>query len=389
MFTIVDLYGSYPLDLQSVWAVARLNAHLTMLLAEAHPDWEVLAVSPGAVPIPGVGTEDVQLPVDRARRVRRLGNPLGGRVLGRAVPRPYRNDPQRWLWADQAAARLAARGLDRPTTTVICTHAQPLLAARRHLPRARIVHWLHTSVPRQYLDATLAADVSVVPSIALYRAAWSKLGGQYPSPIWVIPNWVDHETFRPPSVDERRDAREGLGLDDDVYALAFVGRQWFKGGRVLEEALKRLPRATPPVVLLSAGEPQVGRVILGPGREIRRLGRIAPRDLRTIFAAADLGVMPSVIEESFGMAAVEMMACGLPVVASRTGAIPEILSDGITGRLVDLPNSVECWVDAIGELLADDEARSGMGAAAHRTVLERYLPSGALHAWSSMLTGPS
>lgn len=386
MPTVVALYGSYPLDVESVWAVPRLNAQLMMLLADAHPDWEVLAVSPGGVPIPGVEALAVELPAETARKARRLANPVGRRVLSRAIPPQYRDDPQRWFWADHAAAQLAARGLDRPTTIVLCAHTQPLMAARAHLPKARILHWLHTPIPRQYLPATFAADGSVVPSVALYRAAWSGLGNRFPSPLWVIPNWIDPATFRPPSASEKRDARRRIGVDDHERAIVFIGRQWFKGGKVVEEAIRRLPPDAPPVVLLSAGEPQVERIELGPGRVVRRLGRMPPAELWAVYAAADLGVVPSVCEEAFPTATLEMMACGLPVAGSRAGGIPEAVVDGATGRIVELPNSVDGWVDAIGTLL-DDAARTRMGEAAHRRVLDHYTPDHAVRAWTSLLSG--
>ncbi len=85
------------------------------------------------------------------------------------------------------------------------------------------------------------------------------------------------------------------------------------------------------------------------------------------------------------MATLEMMACSLPVVASRVGGIPEVISDGVTGWLIDIPNAVDPWVDALVGLLTDAEQRSKLGAAARAAVLERFTAQQAQENWSRVL----
>ena len=85
------------------------------------------------------------------------------------------------------------------------------------------------------------------------------------------------------------------------------------------------------------------------------------------------------------MASLEMMACSLPVIASRVGGIPEHISDGVTGWLIDIPNAVDSWVDALVSLLTDAELRSKLGEAATAAVLERFTAKQALEDWSRVL----
>ena len=87
-------------------------------------------------------------------------------------------------------------------------------------------------------------------------------------------------------------------------------------------------------------------------------------------AAADVLVNPS-YSESFGMALVEAMASEVPVVATIAGGMPEIVEDGVSGRLVDR-GDVPALADAIGEILADRDRAEAMGRAGRRRVVDRF-----------------
>jgi glycosyltransferase involved in cell wall biosynthesis len=89
-----------------------------------------------------------------------------------------------------------------------------------------------------------------------------------------------------------------------------------------------------------------------------------PAELAKLYHACDLVVMPS-RRESFGMAAVEAAACGLPVIASRFGGIPEIVEHGKTGLLVE-PQDVAALTAALVQLSNDPAGRARMGAAARQ-----------------------
>jgi len=104
-----------------------------------------------------------------------------------------------------------------------------------------------------------------------------------------------------------------------------------------------------------------------------------------MYMAADLGVVPSLAEETFGLAALEMMACGLPVVASRVGGLPEVIQDGVTGILVDPPNAVDVWTTTISELISDIDRRAKLGNAARSDTIQRFRTDIAQKEWLRVL----
>jgi N-acetyl-alpha-D-glucosaminyl L-malate synthase BshA len=113
-------------------------------------------------------------------------------------------------------------------------------------------------------------------------------------------------------------------------------------------------------------------VLIGDGpvrTEIeRRFGE--QHDLVPWLSVADLFLLPSA-QESFGLAALEAMACEVPVVASRVGGLPEIIEDGVTGFLCP-PDDVEMMAARGIAVLTDPELRAAIGRAAADQVRTRY-----------------
>jgi N-acetyl-alpha-D-glucosaminyl L-malate synthase BshA len=87
-------------------------------------------------------------------------------------------------------------------------------------------------------------------------------------------------------------------------------------------------------------------------------------------SAADVLLLPSE-QESFGLAALEAMACEVPVIASRVGGIPEVVTDGETGFLSAVGDITKMAADA-GRLVGDDKLRKEMGARARASAISRY-----------------
>lgn len=87
-------------------------------------------------------------------------------------------------------------------------------------------------------------------------------------------------------------------------------------------------------------------------------------------SVSDVLLLPSE-QESFGLAALEAMACEVPVVASRVGGVPEVVTDGKTGFLSDV-GDLEKMSGLAARLLQDEALRREMGRRARRSVIARY-----------------
>jgi glycosyltransferase involved in cell wall biosynthesis len=195
--------------------------------------------------------------------------------------------------------------------------------------------------------------------------------GVSPGLITIIPSGVDCRRFAPPSAEQRAAARAGLGLEAGEIAVAAVGAlESRKGHRHLLDAIAQVRAQRPALCCLIAGvgsqrgtlEEQARR--LGLGNSVRILGSIP--DPRTLFWAIDIYVQPS-LKEGLGVALLEAMACGLPVVAGRAGGMAEVVEDRHSGLLVA---AADCgaMARAIGELIDSPAARVSIGAAARARV---------------------
>jgi D-inositol-3-phosphate glycosyltransferase len=195
--------------------------------------------------------------------------------------------------------------------------------------------------------------------------------------IAVIPCGVDTELFQP--MDPAK-AKDLLELPPDPLLL-YVGRlQPIKGLETLLEAMTAVPE---PAYLLIVGgdqdEPENGHgaalrqqvAALGLDQRVRFLRAQPQRRLRLFYASADATVMPSYYE-SFGMVALEAMACGSPVVASRVGGLTTTVQDGVTGRLVP-EGDPAALAAAITSLLDGPEGRR-LGQQATRWAAEHRWP---------------
>jgi D-inositol-3-phosphate glycosyltransferase len=196
--------------------------------------------------------------------------------------------------------------------------------------------------------------------------------------VAVVPCGVDTELFQPMAPATAKDLLE-LGPEP---LLLYVGRlQPIKGLETLLEAMTRVDGGSK--LLIIGGdqdEPENGhgarlraRVsALGLGRRVHFLGAQPQRRLRLFYAAATATVMPSYYE-SFGMVALEAMACGSPVVASRVGGLTTTIQDGVTGHLVP-EGDPAALAQHLSRLLGDETERDRLGRAATRWAAEHRWP---------------
>ena len=197
--------------------------------------------------------------------------------------------------------------------------------------------------------------------------------------VVIIPNGVDLDRFRPPTPEERREAREALQLGEEERVAVFVGHEFHRKG--LSFAIDAL-RFAPGVLLLIVGgsddiiaEAHAEAQELGVGDRVLFLG---PRhDLAPFLAASDMFVLPSAYEAN-ALVVLEALASGLPVVTTRVGFAPEIIVDGQNGFLV--ARDARDIGARLTQLAEEDDlsawsrrARTSVESYSWRAVAQRYL----------------
>lgn len=171
----------------------------------------------------------------------------------------------------------------------------------------------------------------------------------------VIPPGVDTRYWTPSEPDRSRPLR-----------ILFVGGDFVrKGGPDLLRAFADLPEGEAELVLVtkSASDVPAGVTV------VTDLGPNDPR-LRDLYRSSDVFVLPS-RGEAFGIAAVEASACGLPVLASTSGGLTDIVAHGETGYTFD-PGDSDTLARRLRELLDSPDVRRRLGAAARRRAVERF-----------------
>jgi glycosyltransferase involved in cell wall biosynthesis len=183
-----------------------------------------------------------------------------------------------------------------------------------------------------------------------------------------LPSGVDGRTFRPLEVKPTEVFRElGLGLPVGPVVVYGGKLACFKGPDVLIEAAAIYERQIPNAVTVIAGDGSERRALESVARalHLRNLkfaGFLEQDHLARLYSAAEVAVVPS-REEPFGLAAIEALACGLPVVASNVGGLPEHVDDSV-GQLVNPDNPGELARAICDELTSGGRNRKGRAAAA-------------------------
>lgn len=227
----------------------------------------------------------------------------------------------------------------------------------------------------------LLLTAAALPCVS--RATAIQFGGS--SRPRVIPDGLAIPLTRAP----RSAARVALGLPEDAAVIALLGRisSW-KGQDVLVRALAEPELRSRGAIALIAGEAWPGSEQREAAvRELASSLGVADRvhfagfraDVENVYGAADIVAVPSTAPDPLPGAAVEAAAAGCAVVASAHGGLPEILRDGVTGRLVT-PGDPAALARATAALLDDPDARARLGAEAAADVRERYSPSRLLEA---------
>src|SRR3954468_17886655 len=227
-----------------------------------------------------------------------------------------------------------------------------------------------------------AADAVIAVSAGMASDILRSYPAIDPQRVRVVHNGIDLERWQ--RVDEPELVRE-LGVDPDRPSIVFVGRiTRQKGLPYLLEAAKRLPADVQ--LVLCAGAPDTPEILaeVRAGVEALQSERtgvvwidrlLSQHELAAILSSATTFVCPS-IYEPLGIVNLEAMACGIPVVGTATGGIPEVVADHLTGRLVPIeqlqdgtgtPVNPERFIAdlaaTLAEVVADPTAARLMGEA--------------------------
>lgn len=250
--------------------------------------------------------------------------------------------------------------------------------------RARITtrHWLRRQLER----------LAVKRFIAVSQAVYDLYGSVVPDPerrLRLLVNGIPAGDFdRPQDRAAAAVLRREMGLEDSFPILINVARMSIatKDHLTLLRATALVRERHPKTTLLIVGdgrdrpivEEEIART--GLSQAVRLLGE--RRDVAALLALSDVFVLPSRIE-GISRAALEAMAAGKPVVASRIDAFTELVEDGETGYLAE-PGDAQAFAVAISKIAEDRALAHAMGTRGRRIALERYDVSRVARGWEEI-----
>lgn len=267
-------------------------------------------------------------------------------------------------WQSARIGVQLARTFDVPHAVMFHTLGEVKNRARisESEPRLRI-HHERLAVRRA--DAIVTASEHERALLELYYDA-------DPAKLSTIPCGINLNLFRP---GDRGAARQALDIPQDVPVLLWVGRlEKLKGVDILIQALAEVETPGARLVIVGGDDQATGlkNELIAQAQAAGIAGRVrfdgaVPHDaLPAYYQAADVCVIPSYYE-SFGLVAIESMACGTPVVASRVGGLVSTVTDGVNGYLIPwrCPGP---FAEKLDVLLANPELRANFSRAGRASV---------------------
>jgi len=224
--------------------------------------------------------------------------------------------------------------------------------------------WTHEYIITRGWDSSFGTAhrnaLDRLDSIIVYNEGIKGALSPWDNKVTVIPGGI---TAEPVVSASAHSEKQGQGM-----RVLMAGRveDPLKGLAVLEEACCALRRKGYAFeVQVTHYDPFFGRP------ELKATGWLSHGETLALYRNAHIAVVPSLWEEAFGLVAVEAMAAGVPVCASRTGGLQEIIEEGKTGFLFK-PGDSAALADVLEKLLQDPELRKRMGDAAQQRALEEY-----------------
>lgn len=221
------------------------------------------------------------------------------------------------------------------------------------------------------------SDAVTAPSQYLKHATYEKLNLSTSTAIEVIPNFVDPDRFKPPASKSPSLFTTMIGscpIKEKIKVLVHVSN--FRRVKRIQDVvlvLQKILQQTKAHLILIGDGPERSPIEnmvrdLDLSSHVCFLGK--QESFTEILGYSDLFLLPSETE-SFGLAALEAMACGLPVIASDAGGLPEVVLDGETGFLSTIGDVDKMAGDAL-RLLTDDNLYQTFSHAARRRAVEDF-----------------
>ena len=184
-----------------------------------------------------------------------------------------------------------------------------------------------------------------------------------------ILNGVDDNLFKPLETDRLKLIQKHLPniKENPEYLITFVGKLTdFKGVDLLIKAAKKYEKEFPNIMTLIIGHGELLDTLKNQAeklelKNIHFLGNLPQEELPAFYSSADLSIVPSRVEP-FGLVAVEALACGTPVIASRAGGLPDFINQDV-GRLFKMNDSNDLAAKIITALKNNDKEKKGKRAA--------------------------
>ncbi|MGA2349860.1 MAG: N-acetyl-alpha-D-glucosaminyl L-malate synthase BshA [Terracidiphilus sp.] len=261
--------------------------------------------------------------------------------------------------------------------------ARQMLAARgRRLPFVTTLHGTDITLvgmDRSYLPITRYAiqESDGVTSISNYlrEETIEHFGGT--RPIEVIPNFVNCDEYMPiKDKDARALARKRLAAPGEAILMHLSNFRPVKRVVDVVKVFAQVARELPAQLVLVGDGPDRSAAEwlahdLGIQTRVHFMGK--QERVNELLPLADLIVMPSELE-SFGLAALEAMACKVPAIATRVGGVPELIDDGVTGLLYPV-GEVDAMAAGAVSLLKDRDRLEAMRTAGRKTAQKRFCSS--------------
>ncbi len=259
------------------------------------------------------------------------------------------------------------------------------LAARRANLPAIVTRRMDRDVRRGWRTRMIYGSLTCkVAAISESVAAALEAGGVPKDRIALIRSSIDPDAFAPRV--SRRELRAELGVaEDSIVVLTLGALVQRKGLDVLFTALEQLSTAghVPDVWIAGEGAEQQALQSLARAKRLARVRFLGRRsDVAELLGAADLFAMPS-RREGLGVAALEAMAAGCPVVASGVGGLAEVVESEVSGLLV-APEDPAALAEALGRLITDPALRARMSEAGRVRVAARHSARAMVEAYEAL-----